>query len=76
MNCAQCSMKSDGRTKNSLVLSAIREIQNLGSSIQNFFLIGKANCRAGREIFVEFVFLLCENGLVPGSVTRPTGRIQ
>ena len=69
MNCAQCSMKSDGRTKNSLVLSVI-------GGIQNFFLIGKANCRAGREIFVEFVFHLCENGLVPGSVTRPTGRIQ
>jgi hypothetical protein len=27
-------------------------------------------------MFIEFVFLLCENGLVPGSVTRPTGRIQ
>ena len=36
----------------------------------------KANFAAGREIFVEFVFLLCENELVPGSVTRPTGRIQ
>jgi four helix bundle protein len=31
---------------------------------------------AAREILVEFVLLLCENGLVPGSVTRPTGRIQ
>jgi len=25
---------------------------------------------------IEFVFSLCENGFVPGSVTRPTGRIQ
>ena len=44
---------------------------------------GVSSCRkkttefgAAREMFIEFVFLLCENELVPGSVTRPTGRIQ
>jgi len=41
-----------------------------------FFKSKRREFGAACEIFVEFVFLLCENGLVPGSVTRPTGRIQ
>jgi hypothetical protein len=41
-----------------------------------FLEMGKANFVATREIVIEFVFSLCENGFVPGSVTRPTGRIQ
>jgi hypothetical protein len=41
-----------------------------------FWKMGKANFIAAREIVIEFVFPLCENGFVPGSVTRPTGRIQ
>ena len=47
--------------------------------IQNgfiFFQNDKANFIAAREIVIEFVFRLCENEFVPGSVTRPTGRIQ
>src|SRR5947199_8081826 len=39
----------------------------------NFFEIVKANFVAAREIMIEFVFSLWENGFVPGSVTRPTG---
>ncbi|PYL85253.1 MAG: hypothetical protein DMF23_03995 [Verrucomicrobia bacterium] len=31
----------------------------------------KANFVAAREIGIEFVFSLCENGCVPGSVTAP-----
>src|SRR6266566_3169498 len=31
----------------------------------------KANFIAAREIMIEFVFSLCENGLVPGSATTP-----
>jgi hypothetical protein len=41
-----------------------------------FLEMVKANFIAAREIVIEFVFRLCENGFVPGSVTRPTGRIQ
>jgi hypothetical protein len=46
------------------------------SLLRGFFQNVKANFVAAREIIIEFVFSLCENGLVPGSVTRPTGRIQ
>jgi hypothetical protein len=46
-------------------------------SLQFYFLkLKRREFGAGREMFIEFVFLLCENGLVPGSVARPTGRIQ
>jgi len=38
--------------------------------------MGKAKFVAAREIVIEFVFSLCENVFVPGSVARPTGRIQ
>src|SRR5204863_5151283 len=31
----------------------------------------KANFMAAREIMIEFVFSLCENGFVPGSATAP-----
>ena len=41
-----------------------------------FWKMDKAKFVAAREIMIEFVFSLCENGFVPGSVTRPTGRIQ
>jgi hypothetical protein len=46
------------------------------AAIIGFLKLTRREFGAGREIFVEFVFLLCENELVPGSVTRPTGRIQ
>ena len=37
----------------------------------NFFEIVKANFVAAREIMIEFVFSLWENGFVPGSATAP-----
>ena len=43
---------------------------------ETFLKMGKAKFIATREIVIEFVFSLCENGLVPGSVTRPTRWIQ
>ena len=42
----------------------------------DFVKISKAKFGSVCEMFIEFVFLLCENELVPGSVARPTGRIQ
>jgi hypothetical protein len=41
------------------------------SLLRGFFQNDKANSITAREIVIEFVFPLCENGFVPGSVTAP-----
>ena len=72
MNCARCSMKSDGRTKNSLVLSVIREIQNLGSSIQNLFLTpGRRIVARGAKSLLSSFFICARTDLFLGRLRAP-----
>ena len=76
-------MGKNGGVKSGGVFSACAEV-NRGETVYereprkrlrltraNFFEIVKANFVAAREIMIEFVFSLCENGCVPGSVTAP-----
>ena len=46
-------------------------VKGSASRGETFLEMVKANFIAAREIMIEFVFSLCENGCVPGSVTAP-----
>src|SRR5437762_13368498 len=46
-------------------------VKGSASRGETFLEMVKANFIAAREIMIEFVFSLCENGFVPGSVTAP-----
>jgi len=46
-------------------------VKGFASRGRNFLKMGKAKFISAREIMIEFVFSLCEKGLVPGSATAP-----
>src|SRR5438105_5583795 len=50
---------------------SMSRVKGSASRGETFLEMVKANFIAAREIMIEFVFSLCENGCVPGSVTAP-----
>src|SRR5438067_2614670 len=52
-------------------ITSMSRVKGSASRGETFLEMVKANFVAAREIMIEFVFSLCENGCVPGSVTAP-----